>query len=108
MFILPVRITSKKHIRTYILPEATYNKEQGTDHVSLHFNIQVHGECDTKVVSGGKVFSQKSWPLFADFSHLILHVGGIDLASIRKSPRVCLLLLYIQPTPSANTTYPRL
>ena len=75
MFILPVRITSKKHIRTYILPEATYNKEhirtyilpeatynkeQGTDHVSLHFNIQVHGECDTKVVSGGKVFSQKS------------------------------------------------
>ena len=68
MFILSVRITStykgrtnsKKHIRTYILPEATYNKEQGTDHVSLHFNIQVHGECDTKVVSGGKVFSQKS------------------------------------------------
>ena len=52
----------------------TYNEEERSDHTSLHFDIQVHREGDSKVIGCSKVFSDQTGPLLTDLTNRVLHI----------------------------------
>ena len=77
-----------------LLEEHVVDEEAGADQSSLAPHVQVHWECDPKVIHVGEGLFEQASPLLADPAHLVLLIRShhLDTAEMELlSPETVLL-----------------
>lgn len=54
----------------YLNSRCTYNQKACAQHYTLHFNVQIHWEIDSKEVGIGEHLTRYPGPLLGDLAHL--------------------------------------